>query len=52
MTAAGIDDANVNPTFKPRYTFAAVKTSVIAAPKINPRRVSSARFSITRFFAL
>jgi hypothetical protein len=43
ITAAGIDDANVNPTFNPRYTFAAVKMSVIAPPKSKPRRLSSLR---------
>src|SRR5579871_2686342 len=46
MTAAGMEDANVRPTFKPRYTLAAVKTSVMAAPNRNPRRVSSVRGSI------
>src|SRR5258706_4489844 len=29
MTAAGIDEAMVRPTLRPRYTFAAVKRSVI-----------------------
>ncbi len=43
MTAAGIDDANVKPTLRPRYTLAAVKTSVIAAPSSRPRKVSSTR---------
>src|SRR5581483_10686195 len=37
MTAAGMDDANVSPTFRPRYTFAAVKTSVMSAPSSSPR---------------
>ena len=41
MTAAGIDVANVKPTFRPRYTFAAVNTSVIMPPMMMPRRVSS-----------
>src|SRR5262245_51670379 len=41
MTAAGIEDANVRPTFKPRYTLAAVNTVVISAPSTRPRRVSS-----------
>ena len=43
MTAAGIVDANVSPTFKPRYTFAAVKTSVTTAPRSKLRAVSSTR---------
>ena len=29
MTAAGMDDENVKPTFKPRYTLEAVKITVI-----------------------
>src|SRR5688572_17884995 len=41
ITAAGIDDAKVRPTLRPRYTFAAVKTSVRSEPRIRPRRVSS-----------
>src|SRR2546423_12867980 len=44
ITAAGIDEAKVSPTFKPRYTFAAVKTVVMRAPRISPRRVSSLGF--------
>src|SRR6266545_1457627 len=28
MTAAGIDEANVSPTLRPRYTLAAVNTTV------------------------
>ena len=32
MTAAGIDEAKVRPTFRPRYTLAAVKTVVMSAP--------------------
>src|SRR5579863_836396 len=43
MTAAGIVDANVSPTFKPRYTFAAVNTSVTTAPRTRLRAVSSTR---------
>ena len=46
MTAAGIVNANVRPTFNPRYTFAAVNTNVIAAPNRSPRRVSSVRRSL------
>src|SRR4029077_9283901 len=41
ITAAGIDDANVIPTLRPRYTFAAVNTVVINAPNTRPRSVSS-----------
>src|SRR5262245_21810783 len=41
ITAAGIDDANVSPTLRPRYTFAAVNTVVSKAPRIRPRMVSS-----------
>lgn len=41
MTAAGIEVAKVKPTFRPRYTFAAVNTSVIIPPMIMPRSVSS-----------
>src|SRR5215813_10282038 len=41
ITAAGIDDANVSPTFRPRYTFAAVNTVVMSEPSMSPRRVSS-----------
>ncbi len=44
ITAAGIDDANVRPTLRPRYTFAAVNTVVISAPRIRPRIVSSLGF--------
>ncbi|WP_338112577.1 preprotein translocase subunit SecE [[Haemophilus] ducreyi] len=41
MTAAGIDEAKVIPTFKPKYTFDAVNTTVINAPNIIPLSVSS-----------
>src|SRR6476660_7923863 len=41
VTAAGIDEANVIPTFSPRYTFAAVNTVVMAAPRSRLRNVSS-----------
>ena len=41
MTAAGIEVAKVRPTFRPRYTFAAVNTSVMMPPMMMPRRVSS-----------
>src|SRR5207302_4994198 len=34
ITAAGIDEAKVSPTLRPRYTFAAVKTVVMSAPRI------------------
>ena len=42
MTAAGMEEANVIPTFSPRYTLAAVNIVVIAAPSTRPRTVSSA----------
>ncbi|PAV93340.1 hypothetical protein WR25_07288 [Diploscapter pachys] len=42
MTAAGIDVAKVRPTFSPRYTFAAVNSSVMSPPSRMPRTVSSA----------
>src|SRR5579872_3404009 len=45
ITAAGMDVANVRPTFRPRYTLAAVKSSVIRAPRKIPRQVSSSRES-------
>ena len=48
MTAAGIDEAKVKPTLSPRYTLAAVKTSVISAPRTTPRKVSSLRRSPAR----
>src|SRR3954462_5356396 len=32
ITAAGIEDANVSPTLRPRYTLAAVNTVVMSAP--------------------
>ena len=41
MTAAGMDDAKVRPTFRPRYTLEAVNATVISAPRIMPRSVSS-----------
>lgn len=41
MTDAGIDEAKVRPTFRPRYIFAAVKTIVMSAPRITPRNVNS-----------
>src|SRR5262245_32284309 len=44
ITAAGIDDAKVRPTLRPRYTLAAVKTVVISEPRIRPRMVSSRVF--------
>src|SRR6476620_12790857 len=43
ITAAGIDEANVSPTLRPRYTLAAVKTVVMSDPRIKPRIVSSFR---------
>ena len=41
MTAAGMDEENVRPTFKPKYTLDAVKITVIKAPRIIPRAVNS-----------
>ena len=41
ITAAGIEEANVSPAFSPKATFAAVNTTVIKAPRIRPRQVSS-----------
>src|SRR6202040_688931 len=41
ITAAGIDVAKVNPAFRPKYTFAAVKTSVIKTPSTSERSDSS-----------
>ena len=43
ITAAGIADENVRPTFRPRYTFEAVKITVMTAPRIMPRSVNSGR---------
>src|SRR5882672_3752548 len=41
ITAAGIDVAKVNPAFRPKYTFAAVNTSVIKTPNTSERSDSS-----------
>src|SRR6185503_4478265 len=41
ITAAGIEVAKVRPTRRPRYTLAAVNTSVINTPRITPLSVSS-----------
>jgi hypothetical protein len=46
ITAAGIDEAKVRPTFRPRYTLAAVKIVVMSAPRIRPRMVSSFGFVV------
>src|SRR5213596_3139035 len=43
ITAAGIDVENVRPALRPKYTLAAVNTSVMMTPMIIPRMVSSAR---------
>ncbi len=43
ITAAGIEVENVSPALSPKYTFAAVNTSVIRMPMIRPRTVSSLR---------
>lgn len=43
ITAAGMEVAKVKPTFRPRYTLAAVKMRVIRPPMIMPRRVNSGR---------
>src|SRR5438309_11552716 len=42
ITAAGIDVENVRPALRPKYTLAAVNTSVMTMPIIRPRMVSSA----------
>jgi hypothetical protein len=42
ITAAGIDVAKVSPTFRPRYTLAAVNKRVINPPSRMLRSVSSA----------
>ena len=41
ITAAGMADEKVRPTFSPRNTFEAVKMTVISAPSRTPRNVSS-----------
>src|SRR4029453_11595736 len=43
ITAAGIEVENVSPALSPKYTFAAVNTSVIMMPTMRPRTVSSLR---------
>ena len=43
ITAAGIEVEKVSPAFSPKYTFAAVNTSVIKMPMMRPRTVSSLR---------
>ncbi|KAG1413935.1 hypothetical protein G6F57_023850 [Rhizopus arrhizus] len=43
ITAAGMADENVRPTFSPRKTLEAVKITVIRAPSKTPRNVSSGR---------
>jgi hypothetical protein len=43
ITAAGIDVEKVRPALRPKYTLAAVNTSVIRTPIIRPRTVSSLR---------
>ncbi|KXB92348.1 hypothetical protein HMPREF3182_00465 [Megasphaera hutchinsoni] len=43
ITAAGIEDEKVRPTFKPRYTFDAVKMIVIKTPNSIPRTVNSGK---------
>ena len=43
ITAAGMDEAKVRPDWRPRYTLAAVKSTVIAAPRRTPLTVSSTR---------
>ena len=37
ITAAGIEVENVSPALSPKYTFAAVNTSVIMMPMMRPR---------------
>src|SRR6266550_8470618 len=43
ITAAGIDVEKVRPALRPKYTLAAVNTSVMMMPTIRPRTVSSFR---------
>ena len=43
ITAAGIEVEKVSPALSPKYTFAAVNTSVIRMPMMRPRTVSSLR---------
>jgi hypothetical protein len=47
ITAAGIDDENVKPTFSPRYTLEAVKMTVISIPRNIPLKVNSGRDGYT-----
>ena len=47
MTAAGMADEKVRPTFRPRNTLEAVKTIVIRAPNTIPRAVSSGRLTLS-----
>ena len=44
ITAAGMAEENVKPTFNPKYTLDAVKITVSTAPNNIPRRVSSGSF--------
>src|SRR5579883_2632929 len=48
MTAAGMDVEKVSPALRPKKTFAAVNTTVIATPRITPRRVSSFAGAVIR----
>ena len=41
ITAAGMEDEKVKPTFSPRYTLDAVNMTVISIPRNMPRNVSS-----------
>lgn len=43
ITAAGMAEEKVSPTFKPRKTLEAVKTTVMAAPSKTPRTVNSGK---------
>ncbi|CFU80756.1 Uncharacterised protein [Bordetella pertussis] len=47
ITAAGIAEENVRPTFRPRKTLEAVKMTVISAPSKTPRSVSSGRVTLS-----
>src|SRR5215831_1403753 len=51
MTAAGIDVENVRPALSPKYTFAAVNTSVIMMPMMRPRTVSSLPMLVRGYLA-
>ena len=45
ITAAGMEEAKVIPTLRPKYTLDAVKITVINAPRNIPRKVNSFKLS-------